>query len=413
MKQDDLNEPDSAAWLVLLILFLAQFTMSMGSFGYGPLAPFLRQEFKVSLGQIGSLVSIFYLSTTLFSIPAGLLVDRIGSRSMLVACLILEGIPYGAMMFANDFWLILVCTAISGGGYGIINQVSTKSIMGWFERRMRGTAMGIKQAGVSLGGGVVALLLPAISISCGWKIAIVAISGSMLFMAAIAWFFFQEVPVDHRRAKSAKPVRIAARSLRRIILRPAFILLMAILFFLAFGHGSTIGFLVLYLKEQLLYPVDIAGACLACAMVAATVGRIGWGMLSDYAFQGDRIKPMVLLSSIGALSALGIGLLNPNVPLWITFFWSALLGLTLNGWNAVVMLLFAEIGGLELAASVQSIGMASVGVGFLLGPILFGYAADTFGYFIGWMAVMFFAFISAGGFFYLSFRKAGELREQE
>lgn len=396
-----------------MILFFAQFTMSMGSFGYGLLAPFLREEFKISLVQVGSLISIFSLSTTICSVPAGLLVDRIGARSMLITCLILEGIPYGAMMFAKDFLLIAVCTAISGVGYGIVNQVSTKSIMCWFERSMRGTAMGIKQAGVSIGGGVVALLLPAISMSCGWRTAIVAISGSMLVMAAVAWFFFREAPVDQRREKSAKQVGNKGQFLRGTILRPAFLLLMTILFFLAFGHGSTIGFLVLYLKEQLLYPVNIAGACLACAMVAATAGRVGWGMLSDHAFRGDRLKPIFILSFIGALSALGIGLLSPKASLWLAFFWSALLGLTLNGWNAIVMLLFAEIGGLELAASVQSIGMTSAGVGFLVGPILFGYTADHFGYFASWMVVVFFAFISAGGFFYLWCRKAGELGGQE
>lgn len=144
MKKDSRSESDFSTWLILVILFFAQFTMSMGSVGYGPLAPFLREEFKVSLGQVGSLISIFYLSTTICAVPAGLLVDRIGVRSMLITCLILEGIAYGAMIFAKDFLLIEVCTAISGVGYGIVNPVSTKSIMCWFERRMRGTAMGIK-----------------------------------------------------------------------------------------------------------------------------------------------------------------------------------------------------------------------------------------------------------------------------
>jgi ACS family hexuronate transporter-like MFS transporter len=413
MREESQSESDSAAWLVLLILFSAQFTMSMGSFGYGPLAPFLREEFKVSLGQIGSLVSVFYVSTTICSIPAGLLVDRIGSRSMLIICLILEGIPYGAMMFAGDFLLIAVCTAMSGAGYGIINQVSTKSIMGWFERRMRGTAMGIKQAGVSIGGAVVAVLLPAMSMTHGWRAAIATICVSMLLMAAVAWLFFRDVSIDTCRRRKGDRAGNRWESLRGTVLRPAFLMLMTILFFLAFGHGSTIGFLVLYLKEHALYPVEAAGTCLAFAMVAATVGRIGWGMVSDRAFRGDRLKPMALLSFIGALSALGIGLLNPGAPLWMALFWSAFLGLTLNGWNAVVMLLFAEIGGLELAASVQSIGMSSVGVGFVLGPILFGYTADQFGYVAGWMVVALFALIGAGGFFYLSRRKAGEWGEYE
>lgn len=89
-------------------------------------------------------------------------------------------------------------------------------------------------------------------------------------------------------------------------------------------------------------------------------------------------------------------------------FWSALLGLTFNGWNAIAMVLFAEIGGVELAASVQSVGLTTVFLGFLAGPILFGYTADHFGYFNGWMLVMVFSFISTSGLCYLSYKRTDE-----
>lgn len=402
----DSNDSTPYSWIILSILFFSQLTMTMGAFGYGPLAPFLREEFSVSLSQIGSLISTFFIAQTVNAIPSGILIDRIGARSMLIACLIIEGISYGAMTIAPNFFVILVCTAISGLGYGVVNQASTKGIMYWFSRRMRGTAMGIKQTGVTIGGGIVAMMTPAISITYGWKLAVMITSGLMLVMAILTALFYRERPPDHQ-SENQHETSVAKHhsSLQRIIFQPTFLMLLLLLPFLSFGHGSFISFLVLYLKEHLMYPVDKAGFCLAIAMVAASVGRIGWGMLSDLTFRGDRLMPIVLLSLIGGLSSMGMGLLIPHSSLWLAFFWSALIGLTLSGWNPVVMVLLAEFGGVELAASVQSIGLTFTGAGFALGPIIFGYTADHLGYFISWMIVMTFSFVSTLGFFYLWYKK--------
>jgi len=47
------------AWLILAILLGAQLAMSMGALGDGPLAPYLRETYGISRGQIGFLIPTF------------------------------------------------------------------------------------------------------------------------------------------------------------------------------------------------------------------------------------------------------------------------------------------------------------------------------------------------------------------
>jgi len=150
-------------------------------------------------------------------------------------------------------------------------------------------------------------------------------------------------------------------------------------------------------------PVEMAGRCMTASMVAATLGRVVWGLVSDRVFREDRIKPIIIISSVGALSTLGIALLTPLSSRLLAYIFSALQGFSLSGWNALVMVLAAELGGAKLAASVVSVVITVVGIGFLVGPIVFGYVADHLGYFTSWMGVFAASLISIVGFTYLEF----------
>ena len=390
------------AWVILFLLVVAQFVMSMGSFSYGPLAPFLRDTLNISRGQVGTLVSLFYFTATLAAIPAGLLVDQIGARPMLILCLLLEGMPYALQALAENFLTLALFSGLSGFGYGFINQVSTKGIVTWFPPGLRATAMGIKQAGVTFGGAAAALLLPLISVNYSWQMAVFTIGLLMFCMVAFAFLFYRERP-EGSLTSPRTPTDKEGMTLKEALSQPTLLILMVVVPFLAFSHGSSVSFLVLYLKEQVRMPVEMAGRCMTASMVAATLGRVVWGLVSDRVFREDRIKPIIIISSVGALSTLGIALLTPLSSHLLAYIFSALQGFSLSGWNALVMVLAAELGGAKLAASVVSVVITVVGIGFLVGPIVFGYVADHLGYFTSWMGVFAASLISIVGFTYLEF----------
>jgi sugar phosphate permease len=126
-------------------------------------------------------------------------------------------------------------------------------------------------------------------------------------------------------------------------------------------------------------------------------------MFSDRIFNGGRIVPLFIISLIGAVSVFSFAFLSNNVSLYVFFILSGVMGFTLIGWNAVIMILAAELAGPELAGS--SLGMiATAGwVGMVAGGPFFGFIADRFNYFTGWMLVALVLLISAAGFIFIYF----------
>ncbi len=397
------------AWVVVGILLISQFVMSVGAYSWGPLAPFFRDEFNISNARIGMVTSSLYLTATIIAIPSGMLIDKLGAHIMLILCLAIMGIAFWIMPLAGQFTWIIACAGLAGIGYGVINQVSTKGIMHWFTSKTRATAMGVKQMGVTLGGAVAAALLPAMTLAYGWRKGVFVIGAAMVLIAIISIFLYKEQPgskspVNPAEAKAAPSPKTSKISLMEVMANPVLLIVMLIVPFMAFSQICIASFMVLYLNETLDFSVAFASSFLSIAMIAGTLGRVGWGLISDRVFGGDRIKPSFILSIIGALSVFAFALLDKNSPICFFYILSVLIGFTLIGWNAVLMTLVAELAGTEKAASVMGIMVTIAWAGIVIGPAVFGYIADKFSFFSGWVIVSLISFLTAFGFIYISIK---------
>ena len=399
---------ETYAWVIIIILFAAQTVMSMGAYAWGPLAPFFREEFGVSRAEIGMITSALYVTAVIVAIPSGMLVDRIGARIMLVFCIAIMAISFIVMPLVNKFFFVIVCAAVSGIGYGMINQVSTKGLMHWFTSKTRATAMGIKQSGVTLGAAISAVLLPVLTVTYSWELSLFIVGIVMLITAFLAFIFYRERPEEN--VSSMLPMagaggRNPEMSLLKILSDPTLFAAILTLPLMAFNQICIASFLVLYLTEELRFSIGMAGSCLTVAMVAGTVGRVGWGIISDRVFKGDRLKPSFLLTIIGATCAFCLAVLPDHAPIFFYILLSCLIGFTLIGWNALLMTFIAELAGTERAGSVMGVGITVAWVGIIVGPPVFGYIADCLNYFTGWMLVSFAALVSALSFVYISSRR--------
>ena len=413
-KDKNIETANTYAWVILTILFTAQLVMSAGSYAWGPLAPFFRTEFGVSRTEIGILTSSLYIVAALVSIPSGLLVDRLGARKMVLFSLFVMGFSFILMPFTNSFFMIVLCVAIGGLGYGTINQASTKGIMLWFNNKTRATAMGMKQTGVTLGGAIAAALIPSMVLLYNWRVCLFVIGGAILITALFAMLYKELPDMDHdtdqatviKTTQNIGPKKIIST----LIFNPVLFIVIIILPFLAFSQISFVTFIVLYLHEELGFSVQIAGTCLTVAMIAGTAGRIVWGLISDRVFGGGRIVPLLIVSLIGAASVFSFAMLSNNHSLYIYIILSGVIGFTLMGWNAVIMILAAELAGSELAGSSMGIIATAGWMGMVIAGPLFGFITDRFNYFAGWMLVTLTLLISAAGFVFIYFRVHDEKR---
>ena len=81
------------------------------------------------------------------------------------------------------------------------------------------------------------------------------------------------------------------------------------------------------------------------------------------------------------------------------------------GWNAVFITLAAELAGKELAGSIMGILMTFAWIGMIIGSPVFGYIADSIGYYWSWLLIAVFALLCALAFLYIM--RLSKRRNQE
>jgi MFS family permease len=392
---------DSYGWVILGIFTLAQLIMSVGAYAWGPLAPFLSKELGLTNTQIGSLSSVLYLVSVIIATPSGFLVDRLGAKVMLVVCLGLMGISFGAMYGCNSYFLLAVLAGAAGLGYGILNQASVKGLMYWFTARFRGTALGVKQAGVTVGAAAGAILLPFLTRYFNWQVAVTLIGLLMLVMAVVAAFFYREKPPAKKEVTlTSTPAAEKPGQMRKVFKNPELLATVIVMPLLAGSQICISTFLIKYLQDTNATSVVIAETSLAVVMVAATVSRIGWGVMSDLFFKGNRVITMCLICFLALGGAVGINFLPGRAGTGLIFFYSIILGLSFLGFHGVLMALVGEIAGTALAGAVSGIVVTISWAGIVVLPVVFGSLVDHYGYFWGWLMVAGSALLGFISYFY-------------
>src|SRR5699024_10625792 len=146
-------------WLMLGLLFIIQLMIAFVGRSIAPLGALIGDSFQLSMSQIGMFPAALFLGQSLVSIPSGIITDKIGSRKMIIAITIILSGSFFILSMSPSFILLLTLIVIAGIAYGSSHPTTNRGIIYWFPLNRRGTAMGIKQMGVTVGSALAALVL--------------------------------------------------------------------------------------------------------------------------------------------------------------------------------------------------------------------------------------------------------------
>ena len=313
---------------------MSQTSFSALAIGLPVLVPTLREQYDLSLGQIGVLLAAEWVGALLTMLPWGIAADRCGERLVLAVGLggcsaFLVGAAY-----APSFNYLLVLLALAGGSGASVNSASGRAVMHWFGADERGLALGVRQTAVPLGGLVAALAVPQLTSSGD------AASGFLFFAALCAVGAVVGVAVIRGRESEAHELAPAtvARTLRD-----------SRLWRLSLGSGvyvyaqiAVIGFGVVFLHDEHGFSERDAALVIAAAQVLAVGIRVGTGRWSDVV--GSRIGPLRQVGVVVAVSLAVVAALAGG-PLWLLVPALALAGGLSMGWNALAFAAAAELAG--------------------------------------------------------------------
>ena len=342
---------------------LAAGTLSQASFsaitvGLAVLAPQLRVEFGLSLGQVGVLLSAAWLGALPTLLLWGLAADRYGERLVLALGLLASAVCLVGAALAPSFGLLLASLALAGATGASVNSASGRAVMHWFAPDERGVALGIRQTAIPAGGLVAALFFPALASSGGSEAAFLFLAGFLALGAAGGWLVLRDGEVE---AIEAPPFLGTLRDRRLWRLSLASGLYM-------YAQVAVIGFGVLFLHDSHGLADDDAALVVAAAQVLAVVLRIASGRWSDLV--GSRIGPLRQVG-LAITGSLGITAALTGEPLWLLVPAVALAGGLSMAWNALSFTAAAELAG--AARSGVAIGFQQTvlsGV-LVLAPLLF------------------------------------------
>lgn len=347
-------------WAVLAAGTLSQTSFSALAIGLPVLVPTLREEYDLTLGQIGVVLGAEWIGALVTMLPWGIAADRFGERIVLAlglgAC---SAFLIGAA-YAPDFASLVVLLALAGAAGASVNSASGRAVMHWFGPDERGLALGVRQTAVPLGGLIAALVLPQL-ISPGD-----ATAGFLFFAAFCAVGAVVGALVIH--GLDADGLELEASTLLRTLRDGRLWRLSVGAGVYVYSQIAVIGFGVVFLHDEHGLSEREAALVLAASQVLAVGFRIGTGRWSDVV--GSRILPLRQVGIVIAAGLVATAVLSGG-PLWLLVPVLALAGGLSMGWNALAFAAAAELAG--AARSGAAIGFQQAllsGVG-IVAPIVF------------------------------------------
>jgi nitrate/nitrite transporter NarK len=152
-------------WTILALGTVAQASYSAVFLGIPVLAPQFREEYGLTLTQVGVVIAAVSIGSVVTLLPWGLLTDRFGERLVLASGLAAASVALAVAAFSSVYGALVALLVVAGASGASVNAASGRAVLGWFEPSERGFALGIRQTALPLGGAAAALFLPPIAAS--------------------------------------------------------------------------------------------------------------------------------------------------------------------------------------------------------------------------------------------------------
>ncbi|SEA09271.1 MFS transporter [Paraburkholderia sartisoli] len=204
-------------WKVLGVGFAANASFSAAFSGIPTTAVFIRSGYHVDNHALGLLFGMLGLGIAVSELPWGVLTDRWGDRRVLLLGLGLTAAALAAMAafvspkgaYVPGIPMLAAGLLLVGLLGGSVNGSSGRAVMAWFREGERGLAMSIRQTAVPAGGGIGALVLPALAAWHGFACVYGVLAVLCTVTAGFAWHWLHEPPAAEGGARAAHATRVA------------------------------------------------------------------------------------------------------------------------------------------------------------------------------------------------------------
>ena len=354
---------------------------------------FMVRQFGWTRSQVtsGNAISKLVIGPV-FGFLAGWMVDRFGSRRLMMAGILMAGVALiglGGVSTLGMFYFFYFFNAL---GYVCGGPLPNQVLLSQWFHRSRGKVMGIAYLGIGLGGAAVPWISNVLVRHFGWQTALRTV-GVLIIVLAFPMAFFVKEARDKRPAQGRSQVPPPAKEpvsvLKAFKTLPFYLLVVGSMCSVAAISGVQQN-LKLFLSLDQHFSQNLATRILSLILSFSIVGRLLMGWLAD------RFPVKYVMIAIYTLVAAAIPiLLFRQTPLALYIF-SAVFGIGLGGDYMIIPLMTAEIFSMGILGRILGVILTADGVAEAASPWFVGRMRDLNGtYFRGFLALIGVALLGA------------------
>ena len=188
-------------WTVVALIFFATTVNYIDRQVIGLLKPYIQNDLGWSEADYGYIVTSFQVAYGIGMLVCGRMLDWLGSKIGYSIAIIVWSI--GAVLHAFSRTVTGFCAsrAVLGLGEAGNFPAAVKVVAEWFPKRDRAFATGIFNSGTTVGAIIAPIIVTAITLQWGWRMAFI-VTGLLGFVWVVIWWLMYKSPELHPKVKN-------------------------------------------------------------------------------------------------------------------------------------------------------------------------------------------------------------------
>ena len=365
-----------------------------------PLFPWLKEAFGVSYTELGALLTIFFVVSSVVQTASGFVVDRVGPRPVLLGGLSLLGLAALGYASSQSYAMLAASAVLAGIGNGVFHPVDYTLLNRKVHKSRLGHAYSAHGITGTLGWALAPALMVPVALASGWRVAMLCAAGLAFAVLALLWWQRERLalatdaglPVAAAAtpgaaaaaAAAAAPAALPAAEGPFDFLRlPAVWMCLLFFLFYAFALSVVQSFAPEAARQLHAVPVHLVAACLSIYMVCSATGMVLGGFLAADPARCERVVGIGMgLAACIALSVAFLPIAAAMVPVMF-----GLMGVVSGSAGPSRDMLVKRATPDNASGRVFGVVYSGLDIGQAIAPLVFGRLMDLHQYRSVWVGL--------------------------
>lgn len=272
-----LSAPNAAETRMIASVSTAHFVSHFYFLVLPPLFVFVQAEYGLTYTGLAVPLTVFAIVSAIFQTPAGLLADRIGPFTLLVAGLVLGAVAFALTGLVHSYWFLVAMFALAGLGNTVYHPADYSLLSHHVAGERMGSAFSAHSFAGLLGSGVAPATILFTQTLVGWRGAFL-VAAALGFAVAAALLLMRGDFADgpHHAAK-ARAQEGAAVDRRKLLLSWPILASFAFFTMQAAANVGVTNFGPIALKALFDVPIELGNFALTAYLLLGAAGVLAGG----------------------------------------------------------------------------------------------------------------------------------------